>query len=301
MNINVDSHFVIGKSHFRQNKPCQDHATSSEVDGIGTIVVSDGCSDGGQTDIGARVITCAANSALGEQIALGFDPTDAHVPVVLREKILAKAEAGQSVLGLLPNDLTATCIYAIAGDSGGFVHVLGDGCVILKYADETIEMYTFNWRFNMPYYLIYTGKSLQQFIQKHATEENGEQSVLITRSILSEKEITSTETFLSAQEAVAGYVIPITPEMIDRGLELVAIASDGIETFRKNSELIETLDIAQDLVVFKNWKGEFVKRRLSRALLSFSKEGIYHDDDIAYAVIHFENSKSEENVTDESS
>ena len=59
-----------------------------------------------------------------------------------------------------------------------------------------------------------------------------------------------------------------------------------VESFKQDKDIVNSIDIIPSLVSFKNYAGDFMKRRLSRGLLEYSKQGMIHDDDIAMAAIH---------------
>ncbi len=288
----VDSHFVIGSRHIYQNTPCQDHALTGIADTSGFIVVADGCSTGRHTDIGARILTCASTVAYNEikdGIAQNVSPLE--LSQLISHRIRVQAETLQHMMGLIKKDLYSTCAYALITENGGFAHILGDGCVILKYRDGTTVTYLCEWLPNRPYYLTYEGHDLETFFFKHKKESEGKDSFTVRK--ITEKTDTEpvieTESY-SAQKAVSGYLITIDKNMIEAGLESVIITSDGIQDFKRNEETIDPLEIVREISSFKTVNGEFVKRRLSRMIASYAKQNIVPDDDIACAAIHIEDS-----------
>ncbi len=284
ISLNVDAHFVIGGLHIRQNKPCQDHANSGVTEDAAFIVVSDGCSTGGHTDIGARIITSASGVALKEQI------TNNHhnfQPDSIKERIKELSFNAQALLGLDKKDLQATCLYALVNAQGGLIHVLGDGMVILKYRDENIVFRSFNWQGNMPYYPSYIGVDMEQFITTHRNIEEANKSLVIRESfVLPDTEPTTTEHLVPLEEAIKGYVLHFDRAMLEE-LDSIILCSDGVESFRSDEGAIETLKVVKEISSFKTSTGDFVKRRLTRLLDTFAKEGIKAFDDVACAAIHF--------------
>ena len=64
--LHTDHYFHIGDTHLTAGKPCQDYAISSVDNNAAFAVVSDGCSTGGDTDIGSRIIALSTITALRE-------------------------------------------------------------------------------------------------------------------------------------------------------------------------------------------------------------------------------------------
>lgn len=279
---NADSHFVIGKLHIKQNSPCQDHALFGQLDDTLFIVVSDGCSSGRHTDIGARIITCTTIIAIKECLAVTEDL--AELPDLIHQEITSRANKIAIEMGLENQDLLATCVYAVITPNGGFVHILGDGHVILKGKNDDLFLINTEWKNNTPYYPADDRK--QSFIKEHSKTENGNKSLKIEMINILEDFDTEDEIFLNIQESIKGFILPLSTEDIE-SLEVIVISSDGISNFKKDGKLLQPLEVAKKLTMFKNWEGEFVKRRLSRGLLDFSKEETFPDDDVALAAIHF--------------
>ncbi len=154
----------------------------------------------------------------------------------------------------------------------------------MKFKNGDIRLINTEWQNNTPYYPADDRK--ERFIADHVTTENGEKSLSIETINVIAGVVTENESFLNIQQAVTGYVIPLTLEEIEN-LEVISITSDGIGRFKKDGNFLNTLEVVKELTAFKNWNGEFIKRRLSRALLDYSKHETYPDDDVALAAIHF--------------
>lgn len=283
MEMTTDAHFVIGGLHIRQNMPCQDHTRCGGTPETAFISLSDGCSTGGETDTGARIMNTAA--AIVIQNYLATTTVDPHESAVLfAEKIRATALITASTMQLTTRDLQATLLYAVLTTLGGFVHVFGDGGIILCFEDGTTVLYQCAWEQNTPYYLIYTGTVLEHFIDQHNADTD--KSFTVTKTVIApDGTVTPSVEGYSALEGSNGYTIAITPEML-RTLRAVVLCSDGIESFRFGNEPFETVQVVREIIAFKQWQGAFVKRRLSRMLSDFSKQTIAPIDDIAVAAIH---------------
>src|SRR3989344_1803041 len=64
LRFSTDHYFHIGSAHYRNGKPCQDYALSGVYGPVACAVVSDGCSTGRHTDVGARVLTLSTLQAI---------------------------------------------------------------------------------------------------------------------------------------------------------------------------------------------------------------------------------------------
>ena len=98
MRFHADCSFHIGAQHLRLGLPNQDYALAGNLDDRAYVVVSDGCSSGGRTDIGARLVSLAAARALREQYEV--DPL--HFVLASRP------------FDLRPEDWWATCLTVSA-------------------------------------------------------------------------------------------------------------------------------------------------------------------------------------------
>ena len=68
----------------------------------------------------------------------------------------------------------------------------------------------------------------------------------------------------------------------------IAVFSDGVASFTCDGQPINPIDIITNFMSFKNYKGEFIKRRVKSALKSFKNMGWKHYDDVSMAAIHIE-------------
>jgi DNA-directed RNA polymerase delta subunit len=67
------------------------------------------------------------------------------------------------------------------------------------------------------------------------------------------------------------------------------VMSDGTESFvnRETGERIHYQQILNEFSSFKNTNGEFIKRRVGRAIEDLVKTNIYNTDDISVAGFYF--------------
>lgn len=297
MKIIVDSHFVIGTWHIHQNMPCQDHTRVGLVDQSGYISLSDGCSGGGETDTGSRVLNSAAAASLEDYISLGtIDPYEPSK--ILGEKIRVTSQDIADSMRLKASDLLATLLYSVITPNGGFIHAFGDGCIIIMYVDGSMKYYELSWKHNMPYYLSYIDDSRKNFIDTYKKDEN-ESFVVKETTILSSGAVTTKEALCTTAKGMEGFSIPITKESL-LNIKSIILSSDGMQSFKRQESpsQVDIYEVVSSLTSFKQWKGEFVKRKLSRMLSEFSKKGIAPADDISVAAIHITSEKINDYDTD---
>ena len=307
--MKADHHFWIGKTH----KVCEDYALSGvKEDGVsGDVtyaIVSDGCSSSPNTDIGARILARAATENLFK----------AHRGLeVFSEAVMAKADSQRLSLGLERSALDATLLVAVNWDgrrrasvfgrSVSEVHqrtdifMMGDGVICIKAKDHR-EVIRAEYPLNMPYYPSYLlneankslfNKNLYEFVDNRghniytANFEGTSMKGTITSDISSKVLHPSREDFPWLHKRYDN-------KLGDDYLEYVALMSDGVESFQRTvqsdtsitSESIHYTEIVDELLGFKKTNGEFVKRRAGRAMKTYAKEGVFHNDDVSIAVLH---------------
>ncbi|USN92445.1 MAG: protein phosphatase 2C domain-containing protein [Candidatus Nomurabacteria bacterium] len=289
MKLFTDHSFHIGEQHLRQGKPCQDYALSGSL-GRETAyaIVSDGCSSGGMTDIGSRLMTLATLRALHEQIPSNdFATRDSDIA---RDTYL---ESSRLNLRLETKDLLATCLWAVVHKNEVVINVTGDGVVALEFEAGMI-IKTFSWQKNMPYYPAYRiGGMDEPFTENHS--DNLAPLTIIESVIVTpggDVQLTNNVVTkgVSVREGMRGIVY--TESIINTALgnlRTVALFSDGIEQI----DQIETVSAVKALLSFKSVSGQFAVRRMNRFLQDVKKQGRGPIDDIAYAVIHSENKETD--------
>lgn len=278
--LNTDHYFVIGYGHSNTGMPCQDHALSGIHNGRAFAVVSDGCSGRGtaHTDVGARLITLETRRLLCE-----FPRVEEPYwsDLAMRSRVIHAALE----LGLQGDDLLATQLYAVIDENHetAFARVLGDGLVVRAWDDGLLCIDRFDWPNERPYYTMY-GRSPNEWIAGHG----GEAAQVLRRSDYWFKPAEGAEPFrqseitYSVAEGMAGITVPIPN--LDR-LKFVALFSDGAWKI----DQIDWLDAVKQMTAYKNWAGNFVKRRMNRYVNETRKIGHGPIDDLSCAVIHIEN------------
>jgi len=282
--LQTDHYFHIGKAHLTGGKPCQDYAISQVYNQAAFAIVNDGCSSGGQTDIGARILALTTINALKQYWQInGLTQTNQAIPeITLNQKI--KLASAQQLLGLQPNDMLATCLYAFMTAQGGFVHILGDGVLALKFTDQSIQMYCYEWLDNRPFYPAYANGQLNNFITSHGSDL---QALRMTEEVWQYTAAQELKPFTTNQyslsQGLKGITIDIAKPhfLIAPELEYIALFSDGVTQINN----VNWQEAVVEFLQFKNTKGEFAKRRMIRGIHNMQKEDKGPLDDIAYAVI----------------
>jgi hypothetical protein len=270
----ADHYFHIGSSHYRSGKPCQDYALSRSGSGVAFAAVSDGCSSGRHTDIGARLQVLSAMRAMAKVDI-------SHVPQVFayQEREILKYVSEE--LGLELDDTLATCGYLYLDSQRGFVHVVGDGVVAKKYRNGEIRMHKLEWQMNTPYYPAYIGEHLKRFVNAHG----GDMYSLCLRNTvatISESGVVVSESLYdhTLASGIEGMKFEIYDD--DRAdLEFLAIFTDGVTQISG----LDWREAVRRFLSFRSIEGEFVKRRMIRELKDLQKAGHETFDDISCAVI----------------
>lgn len=273
MRFTSDHAFHIGSQHLRGGLPCQDYALSGADVGITYAIVSDGCSTGGRTDVGARVVGLSAASTIPEVNDLNVGQID---------KIMGwRIADAQDALGLQTSDLLATCGYVAVNQEIAAARIIGDGVIAAKSSNGLISMTRIDWANNMPLYRAYSHDSYAGFIAAHGGD-------------LDRDAATSTHQFWSpsvrdreprARHHPLGDMLTGFSHSFDPGsCDFVAVFSDGITQV----DGMDWRDVVAELLAFKSTEGDFVKRRMNRFLKDCQKHGKGPIDDISMACIHID-------------
>ncbi len=283
MQLFTDEYFHIGCAHLGNGQPCQDYALSGQAKETAWAIISDGCSSGGKTDIGARLITLTTAKAL-KNIAKTTDDQDEFSVVEVeeeRQKALAKL---QTELEISPRDMLATCLYIFVTPQGAKMQIAGDGVMAVKYHNGEIVLRNFEWAKNMPYYPIYQNGLLGQFIQAHGNDQD-EKCLREQRWFVDQAGdfYPCFEKNYSIRTGIQGLTITFSPKELEK-IAFLAVFSDGVTQV----EGIATPEVVKRLLAFKNQTGVFAKRRMIRFIKNTQKTGRGPIDDISMAVIGLE-------------
>lgn len=285
MILHTDHHFIIGQNHVGLGMPCQDHALSGLIQQRAFAVVSDGCSGGGHTDIGSRLITTSTLKAMKMILPHDRDFIEEHISTIYDVACAIGNSAGQH-LGLSSRDMLATQLFAIVEPSGKCsISIYGDGAIAFVNTDGEMTIHTFEWKNNFPFY---PHEDRRRFIEVHG----GKDELSLTQTIYSllpngTIDFKADRTFTC--EAGCNGISFIT-DVITQKTAFVCLFSDGYAQVDKTDQL----DVIRSLVAFKTVAGTFVKRRLIRFARDSKHDGAAGPlDDMGMAVIAIDHEDSE--------
>ncbi len=276
MKFFTDEYFHIGRAHLGSGQACQDYALANKQKQNAWAIVSDGCSSGGKTDVGARLITLGTSQIIQKNIAK--QNLKAKNIEIERQIILNNLQA---TLGLSAQDMLATCLYAIANKKQVMVNVCGDGVLALKYLNGDIIMHNFEWAKNMPYYPIYQNGLLEEFITAQGADLNAKclkEEIWIMNAENEKFQCLGNEYALG--KAIDGINLKLANGDLEE-LQFLALFSDGVTQI----DGVEWQEAVKRLLSFKNTTGAFAKRRMIRFIKNTQKTGKGPIDDISFAII----------------
>lgn len=289
MKFFTDHYFNIGSRHYKSGKPCQDYALSGGSETVACAIVSDGCSTGGNTDVGSRVLALSTLRAIREhQDHEEFDIFDKQ------KKLL---ETAREELYLETADMLATCVYVYLTEEFGAICIQGDGVVAVKFRNGSLVSHKFEWAKNAPFYIAYSDADAKVYVENiHGGKK--EDAVMSQSTIVTNSEGKVVEEFFeetSFDESKKGKIIRLTKETLLE-IDFIAVFSDGITQIGKltSSEFEPWSEAVSDFLAFKNFEGEFAKRRMIRELRNLEKNSLGPVDDIAYAVVRIDHDEAEE-------
>jgi len=271
--MHSDSFFFIGKQH----SVCQDYARASVGENGPFAILSDGCSGSPDTDFGARIL-------------VQLFATEVHNFTNLETTIATEAAfrlGGQAAklqlkeLQLPENSLDATLMMAAVFSDHATINVIGDGVVAFIDDDNEIEIIEIEYPSGAPRYLSYWIDDDRHELYK---KEFGTKAIA-KRYIL---ESSSPETEDDHSSMV--YNIALNSQ----SCTAVVLLSDGVHSFQRPVETdtgrtfepVPTRQVLQELLAYKSYKGEFVKRRTKRFIKEMQKRGWVNNDDLSVAAIY---------------
>jgi hypothetical protein len=286
----TDHYFHMGHAHYSSGKPCQDYSLSSSSGSVACAIVSDGCSTGRHTDVGARVLTFSTLQAVRDHIKAMGDMNSAAVSVVSRQQqIIGSCEY---MLGLIPEDMYASCVYVYLVKSSGMIHVQGDGVFAIKFADGSIEMHRVDWAKNAPFYPYYTEEDEKKYI---ANLHKGQtDTARMTHTVISVdcagNMLSKSEYDIPFEEGKRGLIHRVDLRQLSTA-QFIAVFSDGINQIGKlpdGGDTVQWYEAVFKMLSFKSMAGEFAKRRMLREIRDLGKINKGPIDDISYAVVRIE-------------
>ena len=259
--MNTDSFFRKGYSH----QICEDYALN-ENQNLFTFIVSDGCSNSEHTDIGSRLLSWSAKEVI---CSVGEDIINLS-PSRIGKMIIDKAFISVKNLNIPTCSLDATLLLGFYNKNDNKIHVLvfGDGAIFFKNKNEDFDYKIFEYSKNYPFYLSYLLyiDGLDKFNEKK------------------QKKTIKTKTYEEDCDSLY-----FSKYSFDVGhLEWLFVSTDGVESVfnTKCFEKIKEEKLHYELTSFKNYNGEFIKRRMKRTFRDLNKEDFDSEDDFSIAGIN---------------
>lgn len=258
--IYVDSVLALGKLH----TICQDYVTISNTD-IPYIILSDGCSSSPDTDIGARIIASMVKHLLTQH---SLDNINIEL---LCKDIFKQALLVVKQMHLPETALDCTLIAAYIYQDQLFYFVIGDGIIAYQNQSETIIKHFSFHEENVFYGNYFNNEYRYELMEKSQIKP------LLTSIVKNESIITNS---IYLDDFIYHDSIDI------HSLKYFIISSDGLLSCSTDKK--EAIQYFNQFLDFKNFKGEFIKRRFHHWNKNINKEGIQHADDISIAGFSFE-------------
>lgn len=233
------------------------------------IIVSDGCSGSKWTHLGSNILTKTAEKIFLETGNFNINS------IIHQSHFIAKS------LGLDDTALDATLMFATIKDRKVNISIYGDGCLFYQKGENKIS-YLLSYDKNMPYYLSYTLNKERQLSYQEFVNDESEHG--INRTLTIDKfEDNNHSSYRDVN--FRGFHLELDIE----DLKYLILSTDGIDSFEKEN-ISSTFD---KLHSFKNFKGDFISRRIKRIIKEHEVDNIFHFDDIGIAGISFEENTDE--------
>jgi len=287
----------MGNSH----SVCEDYALSGKInDHIHYVIVCDGCSSSDNVDVGARIIAHSTKEFLkmNYKSVSKINDTGNIVRIALQNYILSCAFVAGKQMGLNSNFLDSTLVVAISDGIITRSFIFGDGGVIVRNVSGAISYYRMEFNSGAPFYISYL---LDKPRREAYIEEYGSEYVF-------EK---YTETFLGVNSENTTRIHDIDYnnfpypcyESCTDDIQSISVVSDGIHSFldintsfptsASPSQDVDYMEMVDKFTAFKNFKGEFVKRRLKKIETECKRIDRTHFDDISISSIYMVENQDE--------
>lgn len=262
--MHSDSMFIKGYSH----NVCEDYALSANL----AAIVCDGCSGAVYSDVGARMLAFTVLKAI-ERFRCFENKTclgalvSAIYPQYIKELLEVNTTIGD-----------ATYVAAFVDQDKVNIVARGDGAVFIKYKSGNCELIDIQSINNTPYYASY---DLMPERKKLFIEAVGDQGSIVTDIRLNSDFSLVDKSILSSKPDLS---FELTIPLLD--LSHVTVMSDGVSSFSKAGSALEISDVIKELAGYKNYAGEFVKRRFNGFERHCKAEGWVHYDDVSAAALY---------------
>lgn len=265
---NADSYFCIGSTH----EVCQDYASSSP-DKLRAII-SDGCSSAPDTDFGSRLLVKAKEKMF-------FDDFEQGESLAIFAAHGAACHIGLNDVALTATLLTVSLEVALPYFR---TEVQGDGVIVGRTFDGDLDILSYDYNKGAPDYPRYLLKP--EYRRNWIAQFPNNTFTGTETSITKDGEIVHKAVHTLESKRMIG-----NWEM--SRYQYVAVLSDGVKSFMRREETatsaanypVDYHEIIRELFAFKNFNGEFVKRRCKRAMKDFAAKKWFHTDDFSMGVV----------------
>ena len=269
MLINADSAFVMGDSH----RVCQDYACHGIVNipggnSVAYAAVCDGCSSSEDTDIGSRLLALS----FVQTLPYFWSDEEINGESFLRAMVLS-AHTIVSSLKAPPECLDSTLMGVATDGDKLLVMVQGDGFVDVA-EDGLHGLDVLEYDSGAPFYANY----LTSAIRKEQYEQEFPGVLQISSSVTGGIEVKTSKSCVSVPSLLV--VRNIYRDTV------ISLMSDGAASFvSAEREAVPAANIVEELTSYRNFHGEFVRRRFNKALKGWGKNGFTHFDDLSCAAL----------------
>lgn len=270
--MHADSFFTAGRTH----AICQDYARAGRLPGGRPVaLVADGCSGSPDSDFGARLLVMAALSQFGDERP--FSP----------RRIATRAQSALSAIpSLAPTALDSTLLALVQNGDAIEARAVGDGVIAARRRDGAIDSWVIKFKPGA------NGRAAAAYPTYLLDPERMglyADGGFHTRTVERGRDGMTTfvqEEILATDESEADSSFTFTLRLCAAEYDFVAVFSDGIESFRDQSNrAIPVHDVLREVMAVRASAGEFVARRCRRFLQQCRAGGLAHDDDFSMAAL----------------
>ena len=284
--MNCDCAIYTGKAH----SICEDYARVIDMNECSYAIISDGCSSSKDSDVGSRILSLCIEKVLKTSAYTlfymcknGGDYELNHIKYWLKSVNLSRIN-----MGLKTEAIDATLILAEVDTCKNryCIKFFGDGVAAIGFKDGSIDIVSIEYPSGYPFFINYyldEGRFKQWM-------EYANDCTLKKYSIIENKcKIHCVSCAKLVNNISSPYLMGST-----KNLKFISIMSDGVSSFSKllvnetskTTKNVPLEEVLPRILAFKNYQGEFVKRRLQRFLKDIKKDSWQHNDDLSMATIH---------------
>ncbi|NJL70637.1 MAG: protein phosphatase 2C domain-containing protein [Candidatus Competibacteraceae bacterium] len=283
--MNSDVAIYTGKTH----AVCQDYARASN----NLAIISDGCSGSPDSDFGARILVKTAEREIQSATLANRDFVNAE----FFRSLAYSAKSNAKNLGLSSQCVDATLGYVVAPINNYQcvrAQLFGDGYIAVGMKDQfnEIRVYRVEYESSYPFYLNYVTNHdlMDRWLSGSDLKAKGQVKMFSffydEFQSIGTLEVTDATQFNEIETWVV-------EEKIEK-VKWVAVMSDGVDAFVKKQvtdtskkfEPVSDIDVLRQMLNFKNFKGEFVKRRMNRFMDDNAARGWVNNDDVSIGVVY---------------